>query len=98
MYDENTRVYSFEMSFVPSIPVGLARLVARKEAGPGARLVYDLKRAECEQLEFRSALLSREMHDAVLVELSRNAIGGAPNGRVGDLIFDPVSVGDKIAC
>ncbi len=98
LYDEHSRVYDFEMAFAPTISPGLARLVAREEAGPGARLVYDLKKADCEQLEFESALLARALHSGVLVELSRSGIGGAPNGHVGDMILSPVAVGDRIDC
>ena len=86
------------MSFAPTIAVGLARLVAKREAGPGAQLVYDLKTADCEQLQFKSAVLSRAMHQAVFVELLRSyRFGGAPNGRVGVMLLDQVPVGDKIA-
>ena len=98
LYGDGTRVFSFEMAFAPTIPLGLARLVAKKEAGPGARLVYDVKKADCEQLQFKSALLSRVLRSAVLVELSRSDVGGAPNGHVGDMILSPASVGDKIDC
>src|SRR5581483_1476506 len=98
LYDEHSRVYDFEMAFAPTISVGLARFVAKKEAGPGARLVYDLKKADCEQLEFESALLSRALKSAVLVELSRSDVGGAPNGHVGDMLFSPAAVGDRIDC
>lgn len=97
-YGQGTHVDSFEMSFVPTIPTSLARWVVKHEAGPGARVVYDLNKAGCEQIEYRSTLLSRAVGGAMFAELSRDSIGGAPNGHVGDVIFQALPIGTRIGC
>jgi hypothetical protein len=98
-YGAGTHVDMFEMGFAPTISVVLARLVVLHEAGPGARLVYDLKPAGCEQIEYRSALLSRAIGGAMFAELSRNGgTGGAPKGHVGDILFIALPVGAHPGC
>ena len=97
-YSTGPHIDMFEMSFVPTYPVRLARQVVKFEAGPGARLVYDLKKASCEQIEYRSTLLSQAVGGAMSAELSRNATGYAPEGHVGDIIFQALPIGAKYPC
>jgi hypothetical protein len=98
-YGKGTRVGMFEMDFAPTVSVTYARQVVLHEAGPGARLVYDLKPAGCEQIEYRSALLSRAVGGAMFAELSRNGgNGGAPKGHVGDILFVAFPVGAHPGC
>ncbi len=97
-YSTGPHIDMFEMSFVPTYPVRLARQVVKFEAGPGARLVYDLKKASCEQIEYRSTLLSQAVGGAMSAERSRNATGYAPEGHVGDIIFQALPIGAKYPC
>jgi hypothetical protein len=97
-YSTGPHIDMFEMSFVPTYSVRLARQVVKFEAGPGARLVYDLKKADCEQIEYRSTLLTRAVGGAMSAELSRNANGYAPEGHVGDIIFQALPIGAKYPC
>ncbi len=97
-YGAGTHVDMFEMDFAPTISIAYARQVVLREAGPGAKLVYDLKPAGCEQIEYRSSLLSRAVGGAMFAELSRNGSGGAPKGHVGDVLFIALSVGAHPGC
>jgi hypothetical protein len=79
------------MSFDPPISAAAARRVARREAPPDARMTSDVRKKQCEQINYQStALLSAIGTPHMQAELSRTYTAGRYRGIVGDILFLPI--------
>jgi hypothetical protein len=99
-YGAGTRVDLFEMFFFPHIRLGYARQVVRHEAGPGAQLVYDRTTADCEYIEYRSALFSRAIGKAMEAVLYGDLSDAPPGGQFGVawIIVRALPYGQQASC
>ncbi len=81
------RVDSFEMSFAPAVPKALAKQILRREAPADAKLSFDVVKASCEILGYRSKRLSQVGLPAMTAALYRSAAGTGHYGSVvGDIM------------
>jgi hypothetical protein len=86
-YDQG-RVFSYEMHFDPPITAAKARrLILLYEAPRDAHVSRDVRKATCEQIDYRSRQLKITTGYGLMgVELSRTAVGGRYRGIVGDIL------------
>jgi hypothetical protein len=95
-------VESFSVAFEPAISVAVAKAFVRREAPPGARLVFFLRKDDCIQIEYRSARLGQALKskNAAMLAGLYSSDSGPFNGRtVSEVIFLPSPGGDRsIGC
>jgi len=100
MYDENDRVYTYGMSFVPTIVIAGAQNVIIGELPPDAKLVATLKRRTCKIMEYRSATIRQVFDETggpwdILVSLtSSETIAPYTDFKITDISFSNVKAGD----
>jgi hypothetical protein len=83
------RVFYYEMHFAPRVSRAAARRRTSREVPPDARLVARVRKATCEQLVYRSAMLkSAHLGSATVgVEFTATDGGGRYRGIVGNVIL-----------
>ncbi len=92
LYDERGHVDSYSMAFAPSISIQAAKRAIRGELPGDAKLVFDVKRAGCEIVQYQSRLVGRALHDdgAVDAAMYSSTTGGRFNRRtVTEIILLP---------
>lgn len=83
------RVFYYEMHFAPRVSRAAARRRMSREVPPDARLVARVRKATCEQLVYRSAMLKSAHLGSASVEVEFTATdgGGRYRGIVGNVIL-----------
>jgi hypothetical protein len=95
---QSGRVASYEMLFKPAVPRAVALSELHRDVPSDARRVWDVKRATCEFVEYRSRALKAATGVGVMdLELSRTPLGGAYSGVVGDVLVG-VGYGPSVGC
>jgi hypothetical protein len=105
MYDENDRVFSYSMSFVPTIVLAGAQNVILGELPDDAKLVFTVTRRLCKMMHYRSAQVRQAFEGTggpwdILVVLYSSKTGGPFHPlKVTDISFGNVKPGDhSIQC
>jgi hypothetical protein len=105
MYDENDRVYTYGMSFVPTIVIAGAQNVILGELPSDAKLVFTVKRRTCKMMEYRSRLVRQAFRGSggpwdILVALYSSQTTAPYNDLViTDISFSNVKAGNhSVGC
>ncbi len=89
----NGRVFSFDMLFSPPVTPAEAKFWIKREAPPDGKVVFDVRKPTCEQIQYRSRLLAKAFKEKVgvmMAELSTQGGAATYSARsVDDIIFLP---------
>jgi hypothetical protein len=100
-WSDDGRINGYSVRFDRPVPAADALRTVKAHAPPDARLLFDVEKDRCRMLQYRSAVLARELGSdgGMLVALYSNVVGEPYTGRVVNAIFTALLVGkNELSC